>query len=171
MKNQIKQWLLGLIFLLIGNIACAQVGPCPPGMSQYPSPNGVPSCGPLQNQPQGYNQPQGHWVTQWGAFAQGDDGIAGLSSNQPSEEAAKWAALDNCRRRGGKQCTEKNTYYNSCIAIVGGTDPSGQGRGTTSIARTYKDAIKNALKECKSSDQTDCELFRAECSQAQWVSD
>jgi len=158
--------LLAFSFLSAVSLAHAEGG-CPPGMIPH-SGTDISSCGPI---PPGYNQPKGHWMTQWGAFAQDDNGIAGLSSGRPTEDDAKQAAIDNCVARGGKQCVAEDTYRNGCIAIVSGTTPSGEGRGIVHTDRTYKDAIRNGIKACKSSGKTNCELFRSECSLAKWIDD
>jgi len=168
MKIRVKKWILSASLLLVSALVHAEGG-CPAGMIPH-SGTDVSSCGPI---PPGYGKPQGHWVTQWGAFAQGSDGTAGLSSNQSSREAAKQAAINNCEARGGKQCVADDvyTYHNTCIAIVNGRDSSGQDRGTVYMAPKLKEAVQSAMKACKSSGKTDCKLFRVECSPAKWISD
>lgn len=163
MRKRINTWLLGATLLFFCNIAEAQVGPCPPGMSQYPGRNGIPSCGPLRSD---YDQPQGRWQDQWGALAAGEDGTIGLSSNQSTENAAKEIAVDNCALRGGKNCKTTSTYRNGCIALVNGNNI-----GYSSRDSTREKVIKNAMKSCNRAGENNCEIFRVECSQAKWVGD
>lgn len=158
-----KIFLSFITLLFMAGFAHAQVGPCPPGMSQYPSPDGVPSCGPLRSES---NQPHGHWVSQWGGLAIGENGTTGWSMGQPSEEIAKQAAMENCVFKGGTNCKISATYRNGCVAIV-----NGERLSYPSTDATRDEAIVDAIKSCKRSGETNCELVRAECSTAKWVND
>ena len=168
MGININKWIVGAALLLASTLLHSEGG-CPPGMIPH-SGTDISSCGPI---PEGYNQSQGHWVTQWGAMAQGDDGTTGFSSNQPTKEVAKRAAINTCEVRGGRHCVVDDgyVYYNSCLAVVGSTDSTGKGWTDGYIAHTYNDAVNSAIKACKSDGKIDCKLFRAECSPAIWVDD
>lgn len=157
-----KKPLLGIFLLFTCHFVHAQVGPCPPGMSQYPSPNGIPSCGPLRSD---NDRPRGHWVTQWGGFAISDDGTTGWSIGQPAEDIAKQAAIENCVSKGGTACKLSTTYRNGCVALV-----NGDRLGYPSTDATRDKAISDAMKSCKRGGEKNCELVRAECSPAKWVS-
>lgn len=168
MNSHTKKWLLSLALILFGTVAHAQVGPCPPGMSEYPGRNGIPSCGPLSPD---YNQPQGYWEDQWAAVASGNNGIDGFALDQPNEEAAKQASLDNCAVMGGTQCTVGVTYKNACIAVVRGVDEAGQAQSTMSTAGTPRGAVKDALKTCKkTSEKHSCQLSGIACGLPKWIS-
>lgn len=156
-----KKWLLSLLLLFTSLLAHAQVGPCPPGMSQYPGRDGIPSCGPLRPD---YDQPRGHWITQWGALATSDHGTTGWSTGKPDADTAKEAAIKNCVLRGGTGCKAAETYSNGCIAVV-----NGDMRGYPASDATYNKAVKLAMTSCKKNGDKNCELFRAECSPARWV--
>lgn len=160
-----KKWVLGISIslLLTTRFAYAQVGPCPPGMSQYSSPNGIPSCGPLRSD---YDQPQGHWQDQWGSLAISSDGTTGWAFSQSSERIAQESAIENCISKGGTQCEVNLTYQNACIAVV-----NGDNGGYASSDATNQKAIKRAMKSCKKAGQKHCELLRTECSPVKWIGD
>lgn len=161
MKKQ--KTLYGVLLFLLSSLTYAQVGPCPPGMSQYPSPNGVPSCGPLRSD---YPQVAGHWVDKWGAYVISDDnnGITGWSSNQPDADIANKVAIENCISKGGRRCSVSATYKNSCIAVAAS---EGGGYWYTDITREI--ANEKAIKLCEKSGERNCRIFRTECSPAKWI--
>lgn len=163
MTRHLTKWLFGTALLLLGNFSHAQVGPCPPGMSQYPSSDGVPSCGPLRSEGDQY-QPRGRWVTKWGALAVSGNGTTGWSVNQSDEGAAKEAAIQNCLTKGGSQCEVEQTYWNGCIALV-----NGGGKHNSATHSTVLKAIKSAMKVCKDAGNQDCSVVRTECSPAKWI--
>lgn len=163
MKMQKIKWLFGFVSLLLIQFAHAQVGPCPPGMSEYPSPNGIPSCGPLSSN----SAPsQGHWQDRWGALVFSDnDGTSGWSNNQSNEDLAKKEAVANCVLKGGGQCIVELTYWNGCIAVF-----NGDNRHYSFREATYDKATKGAMKACKKAGHKSCQHFRTECSPAKWIS-
>ena len=120
--------------------------------------------------PTNYNKPNGHWLRQWGASAVGDDGTSGLSSNQPTEDGAKQAAIGNCEARGGKQCLVDNTFSNSCLVIANGKDSFGKNYSTVAGEVTLEKSIKMAMELCKSQG-TECHVFRTICSPPRWISE
>lgn len=160
MNKNTRKCSFAFALVLASNATHAQVGPCPPGMSQYPSPSGVPSCGPRR-----LGQATGHWQTQWGAIAGGNDGTSGWASNQSDEDSAKRIAIENCVSRGGSQCEVELTYRNGCIAVV-----NGSGVHNAASDATAKRAVHTALDQCNKDGGKDCHVFRVECSPAKWVS-
>lgn len=168
MRTCIKKCLLFVALALEGTLAQAQVGPCPPGMSEYSSSNGIPACGPLHSND---NQPQGRWVDQWGAYAMGNDGTTGFSSSQVGEREAEQAAVSNCLSRAGKQCKVEMTYRNGCIAVIGSKSSDGSGSHNASSDATKEKAIKRAITVCEKEGGISCQVFRTECSPAKWIDD
>ena len=157
-----EKMLLGILLLLLGNLARAEGG-CPPGMIPY-SGTDIRTCGPL---PPDYSKPKGHWETRWGTYALSEnEGITGWSSNQPSSNASEKMAIENCVAKGGSQCKVRVTYRNTCIAVS-----TSDGGGYSYINERRDEAIKNSIKSCKKADERNCRLFRAECSPAKWVDD
>ncbi|GGA22146.1 DUF4189 domain-containing protein [Dyella nitratireducens] len=166
-KNMIK-WIIGATLLLVTTLTHAQAGPCPPGMSEYPGSNGIPSCGPLRSD---YEQPKGYWADQWAAVARSNNGTDGFALDQPNEETAKQASLENCTVMGGTQCAVEVTYKNTCIAVAKGVDEAGQAHSTISTAGTPRGAMKEALKTCKkTSEKHSCQLSGIACGLPKWVS-
>ena len=164
-KQYIRKWLLVLALLMVGTLTHAEGG-CPPGMVPY-SGTDISSCGPI---PPGYDQPQGHWEDRWAAVANGDDGTGGFASDQPNEDAAKQASLENCQARGGTHCTVRFTYKYGCIASARGNDEAGEWHTTVSTAGTLKAAIKETMKVCKTWGRDSCQLFRTTCGLPKWIS-
>ncbi|WP_158543286.1 DUF4189 domain-containing protein [Dyella psychrodurans] len=137
-----------------------QVGPCPPGMSQYPSPDGVPSCGAMYDQGK-----TSHWVTQWGALATDFAHHAGGAAvNKPDENEAKRAAIEECVSNGGLQCRVEITYANQCVALVEGNF----GHNSTRAA-TIDAAVEIGKKVCTESGDTNCLATYTACSLAKWL--
>lgn len=164
-KSVSKKMLLSITIFFLSSLTYAQVGPCPPGMSEYPSLNGVPSCGPIHSEA---THPNGHWEDRWGAYVFSDDenGITGWSSNQFDANSATKMAMENCVSKGGTHCKVSATFRNTCIATV---TSDGEGYWATDV--TQEKATKKATKSCRASGEKNCRLFRAECSPAKWVTD
>ena len=152
-----KQWI-GFALLLAVGIAYAQN--CPEGMVPEGG-QGVASCVPVD----GGSQPQGHWISRWGAIATdvANQGM-GASFNQSSEEQAKQSAIANCFSNGGSSCKVQTTYFNSCIAIVAGD------RGfNIENAQTIDEAVKKGMKGCVGVGDANCRARYTSCSTAQWT--
>jgi hypothetical protein len=151
------RWI-GLVFLLVASSVHAQN--CPQGMVPEGG-QGVASCAPSGNDA----QPQGHWVSQWGAIATDipHQGI-GASVNQLSEELAKQAAIESCVSNGGINCKIDITYANSCVAIVAGDTGY-----NTDRADTIDKAVEMGMKTCTGAGDTHCRARYASCSKAKWI--
>jgi hypothetical protein len=147
-----------LSLLLIASVARAQN--CPQGMVPEGG-QGVASCAPSGNDA----QPQGHWVSQWGAVATDDaNHSSGASFNQVSEEKAKQAALDNCVANGGANCIINITYGNACVAIVAGDKLAKFAR-----AKTIAEAVQMGTEACANAGDVNCKAQYTSCSEPKWV--
>ena len=108
---------IGLIFL--STLVRAEGG-CPPG--QYPQQGpGWQTCVPIP----GYesdpapNQKPVRYINQWISFAvDADNGAFGITSDRSSRESAMRTAIDGCKLKGGKSCTNVGTVLNMCMAIT-----------------------------------------------------
>ena len=151
-KASLLRWLLAFSLLLIGGFAHAEGG-CPPGMIPEGG-QGVSSCRPIP----GYSQPQGHWVSQWGAIAT-DVSYAGASYNQLSEEDARQAAIASCVSNGGSHCKVEITYRNQCVAMVEGNTGHNE-----ASADTIDHALQITMKTCADAGDTNCHRYYTSCS-------
>lgn len=152
-----RAWLLGLALLMLCSLARAQgqVGPCPPGMSEYAGADGIPSCGAqVQQRPV-------IWASRWGAIAWDyKRNAAGASINQPSKAAAERAAIANCQSNdGGPECKTDFVYHDQCVALVTSAHTH-----TETSAYPLKVAVKNALKICTSAGHADCTVDYTSCA-------
>jgi hypothetical protein len=154
-KKSALPWLLLIFFMLRGAVVHAEGG-CPPG--EIPEGGqGVSSCRPIPGYTQ---QPQGHWINQWGAIATDtpNHGI-GASINQSSEEQAKEAAIANCISNGGVHCNVDITYDNSCVAFVAGDTGH-----NASSADTVDKAVQLGMNTCMKAGDTNCRAVYKTCS-------
>jgi hypothetical protein len=150
--------LVGLFLLLVVGKVHAQN--CPEGMALEGG-QGAYGCVPID----GGNQPTGHWVSHWGAIATDvPHQTGGASLNQPNEEMAKQAALDNCVANGGSNCKIEMTYANMCVALVGGDKSY-----NTDRAATVDKAVQMGMKTCVDAGDKNCRAHYTSCSTAQWV--
>ena len=157
-KKCASTWLLGFLLLLATCAVYAQN--CPEGMVPEGG-QGVASCAPSGN----YAEPRGHWVNAWGAIATDvSKGAVGASYNQPDEDQAKMAAVNNCASNGGSNCKIEITYGNSCVAML-----QGDNGYTTARAETIDKAIKIGMKSCSSAGINNCIARYTSCSTAKWV--
>lgn len=91
----------------------------------------------------------------WGAVGIGPDGAVGWAHSHPSESAAYDAAQDGC----GWDCTQVQTFYNTCGAMaVGATGGWGWG-----VADTRSAAESTAMNYCIDNDY-DCAPVVYACS-------
>lgn len=159
LKTRIRVWMLGLALLLACGVLHAEGG-CPPGMVPEGG-QGVSSCRPIP----GYGQPQGHWVSQWGAIAtDAANHSAGSSFNQLSQEQAEQSAIDSCTSNGGLQCKIDITYVNQCVAMVAGSTGY-----NTDRADTIDHAVQIGMKTCTSAGSANCHAYYTSCSLPKWV--
>ena len=150
-------WLLGLALLMLCGLVHAQeqVGPCPPGMSEYPGADGIPTCGAqVQQRPV-------IWASRWGAIAWDYTRHAmGASINQPSKAAAEQAAIANCQsNHGGPDCRTDFVYHNQCVALATSAYTHNE-----ASAYPLKVAVKLALKVCSADGTTGCTVDYTSCA-------
>lgn len=134
-------------------------GGCPAGMIPY-SGTSTSSCGPIPSGPSGYGLPTPKWKSRWGAVA-GDDAkaVVGAVINQPSKREAIKAAIENCRSRGGVDCTLTVAYVNQCVVVV-----TSDTRYAAINAKTAELAAEIGLKDCEEKNDGECRLYYADCS-------
>ena len=100
----------------------------------------------------------------WGsiAFSQTSGGgyAWGMAWSYGSHSAARRDAINECRRRGGGNCSEIAWFHDACGALaVGSNNGSGSGWGTsTSIAESY------AIQSCRSYGNRNCRVVISRCS-------
>ena len=153
-------WLVGLFILLATDAAYAQN--CPVGsFLEGGQDAGAYVCAPVDHE----SPPKGHWLNQWGAIATDiPKGAVGASYDQPDEERAKMAAINNCLSNGGSTCKIEITYGNSCVAML-----QGDNGYTAARAPSIDGAIKVGMKSCTDAGFTNCIARYTSCSKAKWV--
>ena len=136
-------------------------GNCPSGYYPVGGGNaGWQGCAPMPSAAGGSpSDPGSQWATRWGGIAvDGDRGSFGGVEGQPNKRKAKQAALDECRKDGGKRCEVIATYYNQCGAMAWGdhqvSSYSGPDRGKT---------IDLAIQTC-AAKSANCKAYYAGCS-------
>ena len=147
------------LFLLCGWLHAE--GGCPPGMIPEGG-QGVSSCRPIP----GYNQqPQGHWVHQWGAIAtDGPGGHLGVATNMSSKEEAEQTSLADCMSKGGTSCHVEVAYHDQCAAMVVGDTGHNSGG-----AATIAEAVSYGIQVCTDAGDTHCHAYYTACSLSKLV--
>jgi hypothetical protein len=101
-----------------------------------------------------------HWESRWGAIAaDGVHGVLGTAHEMTSKTKAQDVAIANCKSKGGSLCELKNTYANSCGAMIVGETGFNVGS-----ANTLKEAIQNGMKVCQDTGAADCHVYFSDCS-------
>ncbi|MBL0896970.1 DUF4189 domain-containing protein, partial [Pectobacterium atrosepticum] len=137
-------------------------GNCPPG--SYPIGGGATAgCAPIPGNGSGQQQapsaPEPVWEDRWGAIAfDGPKFILGASAEFPSEQAAKSAALNHCKVKGGDNCQIEISYVNGCTAFTIGERNYYRG-----AMATLHQAVADGLKKCNETDKK-CETYYSACS-------
>lgn len=153
--------------LLMVNVASAQTA-CPQGVAA-----GSAQCGPSPNASSdsstgsGYSRPvpSFKWKSTWGAIAGDMQGVYGIHTGLPSKRTAKKAALDECHKRGGIDCSVSFVFKNQCAAVGASEDSA-----FASAAPTEAEATVKAIRLCESEvGEGKCRLFYSGCSLAQHV--
>lgn len=104
------------------------------------------------------------WEARWGAISvDNSNNTYGTADGYKSKSAASKAAIDDCKKWGGKACKISIAYYNQCGVLLSGENYSITGRGPTIDA-----AIGVVIDECKKHDPK-CKLYHAGCSYSQKV--
>ena len=134
-------------------------GACPAGMIPH-SGTSTSSCGPIPSGPSGYGLRTPKGKNSWGAVA-GDDAkaVVGAVTNLPSKREAVKAAIENCRSRGGVDCTLTVAYVNQCVVVV-----TSDTRYAAINAKTAELATEIGLKDCETKKDGECRLYYADCS-------
>lgn len=166
-----------LIFLgwsTLAHDAHAEQG-CGDGYKPSPTPEGI-RCTPIPGlyQGSGANVPQepwGHWETRWGAYANSDHNVVGMTRNQPSEELAMEAAIQNCQRKGGVNCKNAMTYYNQCALVASGKLPNGRFSVIYRKHYTIAQATQAAKQIADEQGLTDFIVFHSDCTKPEFVRD
>lgn len=161
---QRTRWLKELLALalLVGSMAVHAQAACPPGTVPYGTGNDPSACGPDDSQLQEPAQPRlppQIWVDHWGAMVSDDSlGKLGVAADKQDEGRAWQAAEEDCRAKGGLNCTRLISYRNQCIAMVLGDKTYSFSAGTTAT-----NAIQQATKKCSAST-TGCHVYYSACS-------
>jgi hypothetical protein len=172
--NRMKMFsllLLAAILLLINLQVDAQVHPCSgpgPGevvVGQTEVSNGVaptPLCRSVEGQDASPSQTTTlHWVSQWGAIATDEPhGVLGFSTGLSSASKAEKAAIEDCRTKGGANCTLQVSYANGCGAVVVGDTVFNVNWG-----HDERDASSKGIRACER-DSKNCHVYFTTCSQA-----
>jgi hypothetical protein len=110
-------------------------------------------------QQQAPQPPPQKWVDHYGAIATDEPrGVLGASTDMPDRQSAENAAMENCRVRGGINCTMQISYGNQCVALVVG----GKGFAVNSGA-TVAQATEKGMKFCTPM-ANDCHAYYTACS-------
>jgi len=156
--------VIGIQFsVLVPCIEAHAEGGCPPGMLPFQfAPNQPPSCMPGGGQSQAPRPLPEVWSDRFGAMATAAWlGILGTANDLKSEEAAREAALEDCRAKGGgQQCKVDRTYRNGCGALI---VSSTEGYYTPSAA-TPQRAEELGMEACIKAGDKDCRAAYSACS-------
>ncbi|WP_417473888.1 DUF4189 domain-containing protein [Luteimonas mephitis] len=133
---------------------------------------GAAQCGPsslVDSNDAGYTSstpylPPVRWADSWGAIADDGNGQYGIVTDMPSKRSAKKAAIQECRRRGGEECTAGITYKNQCAVVVMGST-----RSNVVHALTIEKAAEIAMAACHQRNDVKCRIFWSGCSHAKRV--
>jgi hypothetical protein len=157
-----------ILFPLSSSMALGQTA-CPQGVA-----SGGAQCGPssMINSAEGSGDrsslpslPPAEWADSWGAMAMDDsNGVAGIVTDLSSKRTAKKAAIQECRSRGGVDCTIARTYKNQCLVVVASSKKS-----QIVNAATINRATELAMRDCENDGSTDCRIYYSGCSIAKRV--
>lgn len=156
-----------LLALFCFSVGAHAEGNCPSGY--YPIGGATTAaCAPIPGGSQGgggYSQQRGPdlpapvWEDRWGAIAfDGPRGILGAAANLRTEQAAKWAALNDCKAKGGENCQSEVIYRNGCTAFTIGDRNYYHGSNDL-----LDQVVAEGLKLCTEKD-TNCETYYRACS-------
>lgn len=155
--------LFGVILLLVCLPIQAQW--CPPGYVPIGGDQaGWKGCAPITGPSQSVPDPGPRWATRWGAIAVDNVQSAwGYFDGAPNKRRAAEAAVESCKRNGGKKCKVYISYHNQCGALASGDD-----RITTFSAPESGLAELEAVKSC--SEKTgNCAVIHSGCSYPQKI--
>jgi hypothetical protein len=151
--------------LMVADVVSAQTA-CPQGVAA-----GSAQCGPSPLVGSGDSDnyrspaPQIKWANSWGAIASDEQGVFGILTDLPNKRSAKKAAIEECHKRGGKDCAVNLVFKNQCAAVGAG----GQG-AIASGAPTIEEATARAISRCEAkSGEGECRVYYAGCSLAKRI--
>jgi hypothetical protein len=153
---------LELILLAANLPVCAQVHPCSgpgPGevvVGQTQGGQGVASVPLCQSadQQQASAPPSLKWESRWGAVAtDASHGALGSVTDIPNQRAAEKGAIDDCKAKGGVNCTIQLPYKNACTALV-----VGDTKFIVTVDKTAEIAGKQGIDGC-SKDSANCHVY------------
>lgn len=99
-----------------------------------------------------------------GAIAIDDTkGEAGIVTDRPSKRKAKKAAMAECGRRGGEDCSIARVYVNQCAAVVANDKMS-----SSVNAPSIDETIATGMRRC-SEKGSGCHVYWSGCSVAKRV--
>lgn len=105
------------------------------------------------------SQPQSHWKSRWGAIATDEPhGALGFSSGIKSGSSAEKAAINDCKAKGGVNCTVQVSYSNACGAVVVGDTVFNANWGNS-----VQEAVKKGIDMCNKAS-TNCHAYFTTCS-------
>jgi len=150
--------------LLMSAGAMAQTA-CPQGVAA-----GSAQCGPssivnpMSSDAGPPAAPEIQWADSWGAIAIDDTkGEAGIVTDRPSKRKAKKAAMAECRRRGGENCSISRVYVNQCAAVVANDKMS-----SSVNAPSIDEAIAIGMQRCGETG-LGCHVYWSGCSLAKRI--
>lgn len=165
-----------LVMLLLGlaPFSLFAEGRCPPG--QYPiGGQGAGGCAPIPAGGSGttLSIPTGKWETRWGAIAEDPSNLCtGASVSRKSKKEATQAAIEECRRQGGRDCKLRIAYHNQCVAFADPTEQTkkrGAWNSVAAAAKTEDLARANAMQRCSTfGDGQQCALVYSACSMSEF---
>src|SRR3546814_17411422 len=82
----------------------------------------------------------------------------------PSKRKAKKAAIEECRKRGGEDCSISIIYTNQCAAAVSNSVMS-----SSANAPTMREAIETGMQTCNEIGTACCAVYWSGCRHA-WMS-
>lgn len=151
--------------LTIGCTAVAMAeGRCPPG--QYPiGGQGMAGCAPI---PAGEtteyrSKAKPYFIPTWGSIAVSSDRVFGMSQHHKQDVDATNAALQACRKQGGRDCQSMITFKGGCAAAV--APDNGQGQLYFQSADSGGEAMVAAMKACEAGGKGNCQFVDFTCSE------
>lgn len=132
-------------------------------MGQTQGGNGVasvPLCQSADGQTDASTQaPTLHWESRWGAIATDEPhGVLGSVTDMRSQRAAEKGAMDDCKAKGGVNCTIQLPYKNACTALV-----VGDSKFIVTVDKTAEMAGKQGIDGC-SKESANCHVYFTACS-------
>lgn len=158
----------GLLFLALAFLASYvhAEGNCPPGQYPIGAPQGQAGpqgCAPIpgyDNQVHSPTPPPPQWTDRWGAIASyPPSGALGTSSNLPSPQQAKQAAIEDCQAKGASTCKIEISYGNQCVAMIVGHPGYAIATGSTA-----SEAEQKGAEMCSDNGDTNCRVYYSACS-------